>query len=298
MKLEFREEMLIPQINGDIYFSIYDLENWLRRICLTVYMVEYGGNWANHLPKKIKDSIKQKNDRNRELIYLDVDSEENIIWSLTQSELSQLLLNPTIWARVQELIGFSQERLAQKLIELREIRNLLAHNRALSERTYIITKGIIESLYSAIHRFKTNFIYNDSKTIMEDMDDDLSIYFSSKMEGNDWGGFQAFLESNEIIYSLVCLPVNRKCNYPSAYKLLSKFNEVIDNVIAIQVNKTGDEFIVMIPKKLPNEISYKIIDLFLDKDDLFTCKEFESQHPKYICNPKIWFYENRRPIIE
>jgi len=299
MKLEFREEMLIPQINGEIYYSIYDLENWLRRICLTVYMIEFGTDWVNHVPKKIKDGIEHRTSRSQELIYLDADNEENLIWSLTQSELAQMLSNSTIWSRVQELTGFTQDRFSQKLNELREIRNLLAHNRALSERTSIIARGIIESLHLVIDRFKNNFLYFNNMEIIEDnIEDEVCVYFSSKMQGNDWGKFQAFLAGNEALYSLVCLPVMRECSYPSAYKLLKKFNEEMESILAIQVNKAADEFSIVIPRKVEKEKCIKIIDKFLEKDDLFTCKEFESQHPKYICNPKIWFYENRRPINE
>lgn len=295
MKLEFREEMLLPQINGDIYFLIYDLENWLRRICLTVYMIEYGSDWENHVPKKIK----HRNSRSQELIYLDADSEGNLIWSLTHGELAQMLLNSAVWNRVQELTGFSQERFSQKLNELREIRNILAHNRALSERTSIIAKGIIESLHLVIDRFKNNFLYSSNIEIIEDnIDDEVCIYFSNKMKDNDWGKFQAYMAGDEVLYSLVCLPVGRECHYPSAYKFLSKFNGVMESILAIQVNKMGDEFNIVIPRKVSKEICIKIIDILLEKDDLFTCKEFESQHPKYICNPKIWFYENRRPINE
>ncbi|KJD38032.1 hypothetical protein QD46_21930 [Paenibacillus polymyxa] len=299
MKLEFRDEMLIPQINGEIYYSIYDLENWLRRICLTVYMIEYGADWMNHVPKKIKDGLVRRISKSQELIYLDADSEENMIWSLTQGELAQMLFNPKVWSRIQELTGFTQERLSQKLNELREIRNLLAHNRALSERTSIIARGIIESLHLVIDRFKNNFLYSSNMEIIEDnADNEVCVYFSSKMKGNDWSKFQAFIAGDEVLYSLVCLPIALDCRYPSAYKLLNKFNGVMENILSIQVNKTADEFIILIPKKISKDNCVKIIDIFLEKDDLFTYKEFESQHPKYICNPKIWFYENRRPINE
>jgi hypothetical protein len=51
--LSFNNEMLIPKINGEIYFAIYEVENWLRRICLTAYMLEYGGNWYDKIPEKM-----------------------------------------------------------------------------------------------------------------------------------------------------------------------------------------------------------------------------------------------------
>jgi hypothetical protein len=36
MYLEFKAEMLIPSSNGEVYNQVYELENWFRRICLTM----------------------------------------------------------------------------------------------------------------------------------------------------------------------------------------------------------------------------------------------------------------------
>lgn len=299
MKLEFKDEMLIPRINGEIYFSIYELENWLRRICLSVYMTEFGEDWVRNVPKKVFEGYQQRSRRSQEIFYLDADNEDNLIWSLTHAELSNMLLNGKVFDRVNSLIGLTYDRLRQKLDELREIRNLLAHNRALSERTGTIVQGIIASFYIAIDKFKVSFLYNKETEILFTGKYELSDYFEQKMEGNDWSKFQAFIEEGENIYSIVCLPVDRGENtYPSAFKLLEEFKVVLEYIISIRLNKSGDEYIITFPKRLSNENSKKIVDIFMRKSDVWTIISFEDQHPKNICNPRIWFYENRREIEE
>ncbi|WP_313640684.1 hypothetical protein [Paenibacillus sp.] len=299
MMLEFKEEMLIPKINGDVYFSIFELENWLRRICLTAYMIEYGDDWLKSVPKRVFEGYIQRTNRNQELFYFDADNEDNLIWSLTHAELSQLLLENNIYDRVHYLIGFSKERFSQKLNELREIRNILAHNRALSERTGMIVKGIIASMHLAIDKFKTHILYNgDYNIIWDDETNEVGEYFNLQMEGNDWGKFQAFIEENEYLYTLACLPVDRPNIFPSGVKLLKKYKNVIDCILSIQINKQGAEYLIIFSKKLSVEKCKVIINIFLQKDDVWTNRKFEEQHPRYICHPKLWFYENQRPIEE
>jgi len=53
MQLEFKDEMLVPTTNGEMYFKIYEVENWLRRICLTAYMKKYGSNWMRNIPSNL-----------------------------------------------------------------------------------------------------------------------------------------------------------------------------------------------------------------------------------------------------
>ncbi|MFC5701715.1 hypothetical protein ACFPVX_10480 [Cohnella faecalis] len=296
MKLEFKDEMLIP--NGDVYYSIYELENWLRRISLSVYMMEYGDLWLENVPKRVYERYMQRSTKTNEIYYFDADSEDNLIWSLTHSELSELLLNPKVWDRVHMVIGFTNERFKQKLFELREIRNILAHNRALSERTAVIVQGIIESMHLAVDKFKQNYLYTGNFEILHSGNDKIGDYFVDKMDEHDPSNFQSFISVDKDLFSIACLPVEREGKYPSAYKLLNCYKDVLDSILAIQVNKSGDEYLITFPKKVSLDNIKRIVDRFTRNDPVWTNRRFEDQHPKYICNPKIWFYENNKPIEE
>lgn len=132
MQLEFKQEMLIPTVNGEMYFQIYGLENWLRRICLAAYMQEFGAEWMSHIPQQALNNIRSKRQKSEDLFYLDLAGEDNLIWMATHAELMGLLLNDKISLQIKRLMNFNKISLSQKLEELRYVRNILAHNRVLN----------------------------------------------------------------------------------------------------------------------------------------------------------------------
>lgn len=125
------------------------------------------------------------------------------------------------------------------------------------------------------------------------------MYFDEKMKGNDWEKFQAFIDLNNQIYTLACLPAEREGVYPSAYKLLEAYKSVLDYILAFTLNKQGSEYCILIPQITHVEDIERVIDVFVKEDHrVWTNTGFENQNPKYICNPKIWFYENNQLIEE
>ncbi len=309
MYLEFKDEMLIPSINGEVYFQIYELENWFRRICLTAYMKEFGADWITHIPKQILNSFRSKFHKSQELLHLDIRGDDNLIWLATHSELIQLLLLGEVASQVSLLTGITQTSLSQKLDELKHIRNILAHNRAFSETTLVIVRGIIASLRQGIQYFKEEVLYpNNSKILMgktfpvEDengfFDNELSRYLMARQQKYKAHKLQVFISLYKDLYSLVSLPIDREGTYPSAARLLDAYQDVLEYILAFTLNKTGDEYSVLIPISISLEAIKRVIDKFIPEPHIWTNTGFEQQNPKYICNPKIWFYENRRPLEE
>ena len=293
--LEFRDEMVIPKINSELYLALYEIENWLKRICLTAYVLKHGSHWRNSISTEFEAKIKRRCKGNHELLYLDTQMDDNLIWMSTLGELSRLLLDDSAVPFVKELTGFSRERLKHKLDDIREIRNLLAHNRALSETTANILQGVIASFKMAVDNFKHYFLYCVGDIFSEeDISDAVNVHFQVGMEGNDWSRFQAFLARSKYVYSLTCLPVAPFGRFVSASKLLHKYEGEMGNILAFTLNKQGDEYSVLIPKSIEKERAIKVVDAFHRKPAVWTKKSFIRQHPKYVCNPKIWFYDNRR----
>ena len=300
MYLEFKDEMLIPSINGEVYYQIYEIENWYRRICLTAYMKEFGAEWMSHVPTQILNTFKSRSKKSEELFYLDLDADDNLIWTATQGELKTLLLEDAIAHQIKALTGFSKSTLSQKLDELKEIRNILAHNRALTNTAITIVTGIIVSLMQGVKHFKNRVLYADLKS-GDELTDKVFSYFNEKMERNDWGKFQAVAFMKGDIYELACWPgPNQDSNgtYPSASKLLEIYKDVLDNILAIAINKRGDEYTVLFTQKINDGAIKRIINLFIKVPDIWTQTSFEEQNPKFVCNPKIWFYEHQRSIEE
>jgi hypothetical protein len=291
--------MLIPTMNGQVYYQIYELENWLRRICLTAYMQVFGEDWLNQIPENIKKSTTSVTRNNLNLSYIGGDNDDNVIWTATQGQLIMLFQFEEIKDVMESLINMKRDTFVQKISELKQIRNFLAHNRALSETTSIIVAGIIESLKLAISNFKSKIMYSSRDIIFDPKDDKISVYFENKMKDNDWSKFQAFIESDDYLYGLICLPVSHTDGlYISGYKLLDAYKNFTKVILAFQINKEANEYMILVSKKTDEKKIEDIIDIFVSRPQVWTNKQYIYQNPKYICNPQVWLYENQKPIDE
>lgn len=299
--LHFRDEMLIPNRNGDIYFSVYELEHWLRRICLAACMIRHGPDWPAKIDSRIARALKGRLDRNRELFYLAAETNENLIWATLHNELHDLIFDHQLWPIIERLTGFARDRLHHKLREFKDIRNVLAHNRAFSAQTEIVFRGLEAALKAGIENFKSEILYSEYDILdHKDTEDLLNVTFQKHMEGNDWGKYQAFLGKNDFFYEFVCLPVQRSVDpaYISGYKLLSRYEAHLNIVVAFTVNKEADEYIVLIPKNSDRKLTEKLCKTFTSDPFVWTSKPFTEQDPQFILHPKVWFYENRRNVPE
>src|SRR6266487_339999 len=295
MYLDFKDEMLVPSINGEVYYQVYELENWFRRICLTAYMKEFGIHWINHIPRPINNSIRSNFNKSQDLLHLDIQGDDNLIWMATYGELMQLLSQNEVSAQVRLLTGFTQAALSQKLDELRYIRNFLAHNRAFSEITLVIVRGIIASLMQGVQFFKKQVLYHDHEGLLlgrffdadvgeNFFDNEVSRYLLARENKYKARKYQVYISLYRDIYSLVSLPVDREGSYPIAARLLEAYREMLESILAFTINKSGDEYCVLIPKAIPENVIKRAIDKFIPEPEIWANTEFEEQNPKYICN--------------
>jgi hypothetical protein len=290
-RLEFDGEMLVPRITLIAYRQIYALEGWLRRICLAAWMGRFGSKWDQELDTRLRNVLEARAQRNSQRLYLGAESHDDLIWEATHAELLQLLVANSIRDSIRSLTGADSRFLEAKLSEIREIRNLLAHNRALSRRTYVILMGLLASLEEAVNTFKARVLYGSPSSIATlDDDQDWSI-----LEGNDLRLFQGFVDRRGDFIEYVSLPVARHGDWPDARSLLRAFQRQLDGIIAFCLNKTGQEFIMLTPAILSQESQGALLDAFASNPDIWTDIPFEAQPPRFVCNPKIWFYENQSP---
>lgn len=62
------------------------------------------------------------------------------------------------------------------------------------------------------------------------------------------------------------------------------------------MNKDGDEFIILAPEKLDEASQAALCRAFAANPDVWTHLPYEEQHPRFICSPKMWIYENESPF--
>lgn len=295
--LEFDEEMLIAKINVVAYRKIYRLENWMRRICVAAWMARFGALWSVELEPKLRKALESRVQHNRHRLYLGAESNDDLMWQTTHGELLQMLMAPQLADTIRWITGSDPDFLRGKLQEIRDIRNLLAHNRAFSERTYIILSGLLASLEEAVDTFKERLLYG-SFDILSDDDSWIGARLNNLLADNDWSQFQAFAAKRGDFLQYVSLPAGfeSRQDWPDARLLLLAFREHLEGIIAFCINKTGNEFIILTPVVLPDEIQNSLCDAFAGNPNVWTDVPFERQEPRFVCSPKIWFYENESPF--
>lgn len=245
-------------------------------------MVGFGSNWASQLQPTLHRNLTRRVRSNQKRLYLGAESQDDLIWQSTHGELGDLLIDPSIQDSIVALTQTEPEFLRGKLYEIKEIRNILAHNRALSERSFTILLGLIASLEESVRVFRQKALYHDNQ-----IDIDTSQAFP----------FQGFVASTDEFMSYVRLPESPFNQWPDARRLLSTFSNEIDSIIAFCLNKSGSEYAILSPRSLPTNLQQAILDRFKSSKGLWTDTSFEQQPPAFVCSPKIWFYENSNPLI-
>lgn len=118
----------------------------------------------------------------------------------------------------------------------------------------------------------------------------------SELSDNSQVFFQIVSPYYYRLTSLPCLSLKLNQSYIDIELITKEFGSILDNILGIFINMSGDEYSIIFPKHDSYGFNdYKeIVDMFLRIEcDIWTNESYEQQSPKYVCNPKIWFYKNR-----
>ncbi|MFG2439672.1 hypothetical protein [Streptomyces sp. NPDC048508] len=295
LDLAFEGEFLVPRINQQAYRDIYTLEGWLRRLCLASWMRAYGALWQERLDPKLRKNLERLAEKSRQRLHLAAETSEDLIWQSDIGQLLSMLADPQIADDVHHLAGQDQQEITKDFQEIREIRNVLAHNRALSPETYAILRGSIIRLQKIVDHFRSCLLYSTSN-ILDDDDGDLGSYLAMLLEGNDWSSFQAFVARGNGFIEYVTLPTSPFEKWPDARRLLDVFSDHLECITAFTMNRLGSEFIIVAPEELDEDSQADLCRVFAANPNIWTDVPCEKQHPRFICSPKMWIYENQSPF--
>jgi hypothetical protein len=192
---------------------------------------------------------------------------------------------------VRQLTNLPQGILESKISEIREIRNVVGHNRAAGARTVLITEAAAASLRVGIDHFKRELLYDDdSKIHLGDVEEEPAegapaMYASMEASGK-WNYFQSMLSESEFFFALTRLPFEPFGTYLAVKQFLERFQLLAHDALAVLVNETGDEFTLVWPKDSSDEVHYRVLKFFFDHHDYaWTETPYELQSPSAICNP-------------
>jgi hypothetical protein len=287
--ITFEDDVPFPMQNIEVYRRLYIIELWLRRFVLAGLMSKYGTQWRSAIPTDLSKAVRPRRAALAGRAYLDVEASDNVVWLMTLEELRQLLISEFIWPSVRELTSLQREETAAKLEELREIRNVIGHNRAITDQTVSIFGGIEDYLHRGIARFKAQTLDKEfaDKTIFTAADpaDVVSAAVGQLCDGTLR---QVFLERTDKFNAVISLPVP-PFGYVSVADLLEAFHNVRDLILALYVNATANEFSVVWPLGATVDEHLSVVEhlgYFLH----YTEEPYSAQDPKYVCDPRIWFY--------
>lgn len=295
-EIQFDEEIAFPKKNLVIYQRIYNIELWIRRIVYTSLMAKFGTNWVGVLPNELSKNLKSRLHSLSGRVHLDCENSNNIIWLTNMDELVQILTMKSLWSMVKDFTGYNYKVIKSKLDELREIRNVISHNRAVTTKTLTIFNGLSTSIEHGISNFKKNIMYEGGEISLDASDDNIAdTFFHEKSSTVDLGKCQHFLEDKKYFYNVVRLPVPPWDYFFDVEFILRSFQSVDKSLLAIFINSSCEEFQIIWSKNIPKDESDKIIDIFFEiawSDDILTDSDYDEQSAKFICDPKIWFYLN------
>jgi hypothetical protein len=293
--ITFYEDLPFPETNIDIYRDIYYAEQWLRRILLAALYANYGEKWIESVPSEILNELKKRRGSLRGRTFLDCENNSNVIWLSTFDELNKLFIGQELWPTIKYFTKFARAEFTEKVQFLREIRNIIGHNRATTEQTLNICHSLVNFFREGIDNFRIK-IFKNEEEFEQDLELRDGVEFSTlNMQLYDQvnpEGSQIFLWESVYFREIFTLPVpTRQHSLVDIAEICDAFKELEPSVLAICINMSGDEYGIIWPKCMPVEYQSKIISKFLSSEPcVWTSKDYQSQTPKYLCDPKIWFY--------
>jgi hypothetical protein len=152
-RVEFLEDLPFPESNLIIYRDIYYVEQWLRRILITALLAKHGQRWIDAIPPEILNDLKKRRGSLKGRILLDSENNSNVLWLSTFEERRKICLNPELWPFIKKITAFNETEFTEKLNFLREIRNIIGHNRAATEQTQKICESLVTYFRRGVYVF-------------------------------------------------------------------------------------------------------------------------------------------------
>lgn len=299
--MSFWDELPIPDANISIYQEVYAVEQWLRRIAYAALMARYGEDWRGTLEPELASNLKQRLRQLDGRVYLDCENSDNAIWLLTLDELQGLLLADSNWSTVKELTRLNQQVIKSKLSEIREIRNVIGHSRAVGGQAELLIRAAASALRTGIDAFKSQLLYDEDSEIHigspDDYEEDsVPARFASLTVNNDWSVFQPMLSESKHFYALTRLPCGPYDEFLGIRQFLAHLGLIRHKVLAILVNKMGVEFTLVWPKESSEATHAEVMSFFFSNHDVaWISIPYDKQSTAAVCDPAIWFYENQMP---
>ena len=274
-RLRFYHELLVPSGHVQPDWAIHEAMQWLRRGIWTASLAA-----AERAPAFRFEPYQACADAAR-------------IWRCPIAELADVLERGGALAEIMEdLTQAKPERLAAAFrvcADMGDNAESAAEREALVEllrASWSARRDLIygsEAIWSVTPQENREPFWSATLDIARQHEDTLSEMCSV---------YQSFVSESPYWLSLVCLPAIRKSPYVDAAMLLHTYRRWLPEIIAFTLNKTGDEYCILVPNAGDSRQAFEILSRFSADPDVWTRTPYTSQPAAFACHPQIWFYEN------
>ena len=203
----------------------------------------------------------------------------------------------SIQVALGDLTGISGEVLAERLSGISQIRNALAHNRAISPDAIKVLEGHLVVVNAAIGRFTNATLYAPIEIQLDPALGYLAPLVNAiELESRHHPRQQFFVGTTPHFIQLTRLPVEPFERWPKISKVKTELEPFAPWIVSCFVNIAGDEFSLVVPRSTDLEDLLMIVHRFSLIARLPACWTSvppESQDPAHSCWPRVWFYQNR-----
>ena len=237
--------------------------------------------------------------------FLEPENSDNLIWALTVDQLRLVLIDEELTPFVFDLTAMSRRDLQQELTKFRDIRNIVAHQRATTRVTFDNFVVVAERLNLAIRHFKRDFLYPAYSDQAEPVyvtgegDDDEPMHSVPGGMGEFFAasglarGRQFIVSDVGRFFDYQALPVDPDMatgGFVDVASLLDEFHDVRKAILCIRVPHRISQGGLSV--SWPKDVSEQ--ELTVIRDACLSVRAtsqvpYTEQDPKHICDPMIWF---------
>lgn len=296
----------IFQSNLRSYERIYVLEQWLRRLVYVALTAELGKEWRSAIPANINKNLKRRLNDTRNLSYLQCESEkvDNEIWLTTLEEILAIADVSKSKKAVEKISGYTYKVLSREIEKLIEIRNVVAHNKPVSEDTFEILESISKILNGTYVKLRGYiFGYTSSEEFsgklrdrrtQEETEDPVADMFHLRMKQHGIKLPYMFFGASDYFYHFEYVYIEEEAEtmtYVQIPVLLNNLKSIIESLTAITAGVKEYNARLVWPKVLGLDEQVRILDTafrITETHALWGEEAIERQDPFAIANPMIW----------
>ncbi len=302
--IEFIEDIPFPTSNIIVYKEIYYLEQWLRRILRTSLAAKDGEKWFNSIPSEILPELKKKQNMLRGRIYLGSENNSNLLWLLTLEELKRFCLRPEVWPFIKKLTEFNETEFIENMELLREVRNIIGHNRATTEKTVDLCTACMKYFKRGVNIFRDNLCLTVAAAFHYEELEESERYSQTESfkelvklipnHTEEWKN--TFLVEKEY-FREICFSADMADGNVDVFELLKTFKKLESYILAISIFLKYHCYSVIWPKSIPIEQQKDIIRIFVESEHKIMTEKtpYVNQSPRFLGDPMIWFISEDDP---